>query len=95
MTKDVSDEDVMKKSVSEVGERCGNCKFGQPVLQNMQQVECFADPPQITFLGVAPHPQLPGKMITRVEAMRPNLPRVTHACRHWKEKASALIGAKH
>lgn len=78
--------------VDVIGERCGNCKFGQGVPQNLQFVECFGLPPSPTFLGVspAPPPHPPGSLQTRVENLRPQLPRITRGCSLWKDKHGSI-----
>lgn len=67
--------------VAEVtGEKCGNCKFGQRV--NVEQVDCFGNPPSVHVLGVGK--DAIGRPTMHLETFVPRVAAQREACSLYK-----------
>jgi hypothetical protein len=69
----------------EVGEKCGNCKFGKRV--DISAVECNGIPP--TPVGMMAADAM-GRPTMAVQLLRPRLPSNTPACALWKFKSQLI-----
>lgn len=62
---------------------CGNCKFGQTVVDDFKIVECHGAPPTPAIMGM-------GAQGPAVGLLRARLPRVEKACALWKLRLETL-----
>lgn len=65
-------------------ERCGNCKFQWPVMEDLTIIECRGAPPTPAVVGMTPAgPQ--------IALLRARLPKAEKACALWKLRPARII----
>lgn len=65
-------------------ERCGNCRFAMPIVEDLAIIECRGAPPTPAVMGMGPNGPAVG-------LLRARLPRIEKACALWKLKSSVIV----
>lgn len=65
-------------------ERCSNCRYAHPIVEDLTIIECHGIPPTPCVMGMTPNGPAVG-------ILRPRLPRAEPSCSLWKFKSAVII----